>query len=71
MAAEQAGVVHRQQLLRAGVSRNAVTAKVRYGRRQTLHPGVYATFTGTVSWEGRLWAAALYCGPGAISAHLG
>jgi hypothetical protein len=69
VVAEQAGVVNRQQLLRAGVSRNAVAAKVRHGRWQTLHPGVYATFTGAVSWEARLWAAALYCGPGALLSH--
>ena len=69
MVAEQAGVVNRQQLLRVGVSRNAVAAKVRHRRWQTLHPGVYATFTGTVTWEARLWAAALYCGPGALLSH--
>src|SRR6202000_1714574 len=61
VVAEQAGVVNRNQLLRAGVSRNAASAKVRHGRWRTLHPGVYATFTGAVSWEARLWAAALYC----------
>jgi len=67
--AEQAGVVSRQQLLRAGVSRTTVDSKARHGRWQRLHPGVYGTFTGVVTWEARLWAAVLYAGPGALLSH--
>ena len=57
--AEQAGVVSRQQLLRAGVSRTTIDSRVKRGRWQHLHPGVYGTFTGMVSWEALLWAAVL------------
>jgi hypothetical protein len=58
--AEQAGVVSRRQVLRAGVSRNAIVSKVNHGLWQRLHPGVYGAFTGALSWEVRLWAAVLY-----------
>ncbi|HET9078950.1 MAG TPA: type IV toxin-antitoxin system AbiEi family antitoxin domain-containing protein [Trebonia sp.] len=67
--AEQAGVVSRQQLLRAGVSRSTIDSKVKRGRWQQVHRGVYCTFTGEVKWEARLWAAALYAGPGALLSH--
>ncbi len=67
--AEQAGVVSRRQVLRAGVSRNTITSKVQRGLWQQVHPGVYATFTGLVTWEVRLWAAVLYAGPGALLSH--
>jgi hypothetical protein len=67
--AEQAGVVSRQQLLRAGVSRTTVASRVKRGLWQQLHPGVYGTFTGIVPWEALLWAAVLYAGPGALLSH--
>src|SRR6202035_3119646 len=67
--AEQAGVVSRRQVLRAGVSRNAIVSKVHQGRWQQLHPGVYGAFTGALSREVRLWAAVLYAGPGALLSH--
>jgi Transcriptional regulator, AbiEi antitoxin len=67
--AEQGRVVSRQQLLRAGVCRTTIDAKVKRGLWQRLHPGVYAAFTGTLSWEARLWAAVLYAGPGALLSH--
>lgn len=67
--AEQAGVVSRQQLLRAGVSRATIDSRVKRGRWQHLHPGVYGTFTGAVPWEALLWAAVLYAGPGALLSH--
>jgi hypothetical protein len=67
--ADQAGVVGRQQLLRAGIPRTTIASKVKRGVWQQLHPGVYATFTGTVPWEARLWAAVLYAGSGALLSH--
>jgi hypothetical protein len=69
IAVEQAGVVSRLQVLRAGVSRHTITSKVRHGLWQQLHPGVYGTFTGAITWEARLWAAVLYAGPGALLSH--
>jgi hypothetical protein len=67
--AEQAGVVSRRQLLRAGVSRTTIDSKPKHGQWQQIHPGVYGTFTGTVAWDARLWAAVLYAGPGALLSH--
>lgn len=66
---EQAGVVSRQQLLRAGVSRTTIASRVRRGPWQAIYPGTYGTFSGTVSREARLWAAVLYAGPGALLSH--
>ncbi len=67
--AGQAGVVSRQQVLRAGVSRSTIVSKVRHGSWQQLHPGVYGAFTGAVSREARLWAAVLCAGRGALLSH--
>jgi hypothetical protein len=53
----------------AGLSRNAVRARVRTGRWQLLHRGVYATFSGQPNREAVLWAAVLYAGPGALLSH--
>jgi hypothetical protein len=67
--AEQAGMVSRRQVLRAGLSRNTIDSKVRHGLWQQVHLGVYATFTGSVEWDARRWAAVLYAGPGALLSH--
>jgi hypothetical protein len=67
--AGQAGVVSRQQVLRAGLSASTVASKVQHGLWQQLHPGVYGTFTGTVTWEALLWAAVLSAGRGALLSH--
>lgn len=69
VVAEQAGVVSRQQLLHAGISRTTITSRVKRGIWRRLQPGVYGAFTGTVPWEARLWAALLYAGPGALLSH--
>lgn len=67
--AEQAGMVSRQQALRAGLASGTIESKVKHGLWQQVHLGVYAAFTGTVAWEARLWAAVLYAGPGALLSH--
>jgi hypothetical protein len=66
---EQAGMVSRRQALRAGLARTTIDSKVKRGLWQQVHLGVYATFTGTVAWEARLWAAVLSAGPGALLSH--
>jgi hypothetical protein len=66
---EQAGVVSRQQVLRAGIPRTTIISKIKHGLWQQLHPGVYGAFTGEVSWEARLWAAVLYSGRGSLLSH--
>jgi predicted transcriptional regulator of viral defense system len=65
----QAGVITRQQALAAGVSTSAIVSKVAHGRWRQIYRGVYATFTGPLTREGRLWAAVLYAGKGALLSH--
>jgi len=65
----QAGVVTRQQALRAGMSRNAIVSKVKCGKWGQIYPGVYAAFTGLVGREAQLWAAVLYAGKDAQLSH--
>lgn len=65
----QAGVVTRAQARGSGLSDEAIEHRVASGRWQRIHPGVYATYSGPVSREVRLWAAVLYAGPGAVLSH--
>jgi hypothetical protein len=69
LAGDQAGVVTRGQALDAGMSIGAINARVRFGRWQRVHPGVYATFTGPATRGAQLWAAVLVAGPGAQLSH--
>jgi Transcriptional regulator, AbiEi antitoxin len=69
VAERQAGVVTSRQAATTGLSRNAVRARVRAGRWQLLHRGVYATFSGEPSRLAVLWAAVLWAGPGAMLSH--
>lgn len=65
----QGGIVSRQQAIAAGMTPGAIVAKVKFDRWQRLYRGVYATFTGPLSREARLWAAVLYAGKGARLSH--
>jgi predicted transcriptional regulator of viral defense system len=65
----QAGVVTRAQAQRSGLSDDAIAHRVAAGRWQRVHLGVYATFSGPVSRQARLWAAVLYAGAGAVLSH--
>jgi hypothetical protein len=65
----QGGVVTRKQALAAGLSTGVIVSKLRYARWRQLYRGVYATFTGPVSREARLWAAVLHAGKGAELSH--
>ena len=69
LARYQYGVVSRSQALRAGLSEDMIKFRVRSDRWQTLHPGVYATFTGCPGHTAQLWAAVLAAGPGAVLSH--
>jgi hypothetical protein len=69
IARAQKGVFTRRQALRAGVTRDAVNAKVRHRTWRRLYPGVYTTGLGRLSRETRLWAAVLHAGPGAVLSH--
>jgi hypothetical protein len=68
-ASLQAGVVSRQQALKAGLPAGAITWYVKSGRWQQVFAGVYATFTGTIARNARLWAIVLYCGRLARLSH--
>jgi predicted transcriptional regulator of viral defense system len=70
IARSQSGAVSRPQLLDAGLSSKLIKARLKRGRWQRLHWGVYAVFTGPVPRETWLWAALLRAGPGAVLSHL-
>jgi len=70
IAQSQSGAVSRQQLLRAGIASKLINARLKHGRWQQLHWGVYAVFTGPVPRETELWAVLLRAGPGAALSHL-
>jgi hypothetical protein len=65
----QSGVVSRDQARDAGFTNGSIEWRLHSGSWRRLHMGVYATFTGTPSREGRLWAAVLAAGPGAALSH--
>jgi hypothetical protein len=67
VARPQCGVVSRAQALTAGLSGRQVDWLVRSGRWTRLVAGVYATHTGPLSDEARVWAALLHAGPGATA----
>jgi very-short-patch-repair endonuclease len=66
---DQDGVVSRVQLLAAGWTDVRIRQRLRARRWQTVHPGVYATFTGDVGHYGRMLAGLLYAGAEAMWSH--
>ncbi|HLU58981.1 MAG TPA: type IV toxin-antitoxin system AbiEi family antitoxin domain-containing protein [Pseudonocardia sp.] len=66
LIARQAGVVSRDQALRAGLDPSAVDRLVRTRRWRPLHPRVYLTPGHPAGDEARAWAAVLWAGPGAV-----
>lgn len=70
IAADQHGIVARAQLLHAGVSRHLVDNRVKTGRLQAVHVGVYQV-GGVVSPRAREMAAVLACGGGSVSHRSG
>lgn len=69
LAGRQHGVVARRQLLEIGVGGDAIANRVKRGRLHPLHRGVYAVGHTVVSADGRLMAAALAVGDGAVVSH--
>jgi hypothetical protein len=65
----QAGVIDRGQALDAGFSRSQISHRLQSGTWQLVYPGVYATFTGPLSRDARLWAAVRCAGHGAMVSH--
>jgi hypothetical protein len=68
LAATQAGMVSRAQALTHGFSDSWIKHQVNARRWSRAHPGVYATFTGPLSWDSQRWAAVLRGGEGAALA---
>lgn len=58
----QEGVVSRAQALQT-MTVGALRWKLARGHWRTIHPGVYLTHNGELTWDARTWAALLYCGP--------
>jgi hypothetical protein len=65
----QHGIVDRAQAKQAGFSDRQIWHRLQSGRWQRVHEGVYATFTGPVSRDARLWAALRSAGAGAMLSH--
>src|SRR3954449_1805184 len=69
LAARQHGVVSRRQLLRIGLSADAIDRWIDARRLHQLHRGVYAVGHRNVSPNGRYLAAVLFAGDGAALSH--
>jgi very-short-patch-repair endonuclease len=67
--ARQQGVISRAQAVSSGMPGHQIDGRLRSGRWQQLHLGVYAAFTGPAPREAVLWAAVLRAGPGAVLSH--
>jgi hypothetical protein len=65
----QRGVVANAEARQAGLSVKAVRYRLSSGRWKRVRRGVYATFTGQLPREARLWAAIRRAGPGAMLSH--
>jgi very-short-patch-repair endonuclease len=69
VAAEQHGVLTREQLRRAGLGRKAIENRIARGVLHRVHRGVYAWGHPGLSPHGRWMAAVISCGDGAALSH--
>jgi very-short-patch-repair endonuclease len=69
LAGGQYGVVSRRQLVRLGLSTDAIDYRQQVGRLYRMHAGVYAVGHEIVPREGWWLAAVLSCGHGAVLSH--
>lgn len=65
----QRGIVAKAQARQAGLSAKTIRHQLRSGKWRYVRRGVYATFTGELPREARLWAAIQRAGPGAMLSH--
>jgi very-short-patch-repair endonuclease len=65
----QSGIIDRGQALRIGFSRRQIARRLHSGTWQRVFPGVYATFSGPLPRDARLWAAVRCAGDGAMVSH--
>ena len=70
LAALQQGQVSRRQLLRRGLSPDAVDRRISSGRLLVIRPGVYAVGYLTETSRARCATALLDAGPGSLISHL-
>jgi very-short-patch-repair endonuclease len=66
VARRQEGVVTRAQALDAGMTPGGIRWRLRRRTWRAVHPGVYLTNTGKVTWRVRAWAGLLRCGAGSV-----
>ncbi|MGH2857735.1 MAG: type IV toxin-antitoxin system AbiEi family antitoxin domain-containing protein [Solirubrobacteraceae bacterium] len=69
LAQRQQGYVSRRQLLKLGLGRGAITARLRCGRLTVEHRGVYAVGPRRAEPRARAAAAVLACGSRAVLSH--
>jgi predicted transcriptional regulator of viral defense system len=70
LAHRQCGRVTVAQLQQIGMAPWIVARWIEQGHLQKVLPRVYAVGHTAPSWEGELWAAVLYAGPGAMLSHV-
>jgi hypothetical protein len=69
LIADQGGVISRAQGAEFGLAGEEMRNRVRFADWQRIQRGVYATFSGDMRRETRLWAALLRAGPEAVLSH--
>lgn len=69
LAVRQYGAVSREQALRIGATKGIIQERLRSGRWERLHPGVYRVAGVPPSWHGSLMAGCLSCGDDAVVSH--
>jgi len=69
LAERQHGVVAYRQLVELGLGRGAIQSRVAKGRLHPLYVSGFAVGHRSLSSDGRLMAAVLCCGPGAMLSH--
>jgi hypothetical protein len=67
IATRQGGCLTRAQVLQAGLTDRFVDAQIHGQRWDRVHPGVYVTHTGDLTFRARVWAAVLHAGPGSAA----
>jgi hypothetical protein len=69
LIASQGGVISRSQGAEFGLAGEKMRNRVRFADWQHVQRGVYATFSGDLRRESRLWAVLLRAGPEAMLSH--
>jgi hypothetical protein len=65
----QCGIIDRRQALSLAFTVSRIQHRLTSGKWQRVYEGVYATFSGPLSREARLWAAVRRAGDGAMVSH--